>query len=79
MMRPDVDKWRTQEPTRAKVGFNATVHDWAARNGGLNDTVLKDRAIVDRITTTECPDVRQQVLDALDITNLAGGLAGFGH
>ncbi|WP_433756843.1 hypothetical protein [Nocardia sp. CA-135398] len=79
MLKPEVDRWRTEGAQLGKLGFNGTVHDWAARNGGLNDTVLKDRAIVDRITTTECPDVRQKVLDALDISTLADGLAGFGR
>ncbi|WP_062987767.1 hypothetical protein [Nocardia anaemiae] len=79
MLKPEVDRWRTEGAQLGKLGFNGTVHDWAARNGGLNDTVLKDRAIVDRITTTECPDIRQKVLDALDISTLADGLAGFGR
>ncbi|MFX0581271.1 hypothetical protein [Nocardia nepalensis] len=79
MIRPEVDKWRNQGQQLGKISFNGTVHDWAARNGGLNDTVIRDRAIVDRITTTECPDVRLQVLDALQITTLADGLVGFGR
>ncbi|MGY4099883.1 hypothetical protein ACW2Q0_10045 [Nocardia sp. R16R-3T] len=79
MLKPEADRWRTEGAQLGRLGFNGTVHDWAARNGGLNDTVLKDRAIVDRITTTECPDVRQQVLDALNISTLADGLVGFGR
>ncbi|WP_433680451.1 hypothetical protein [Nocardia sp. CA-119907] len=79
MIGPEVDKWRTQGTQLGKISFNGTVHDWAARNGGLNDTVIKDRAVVDRITVTECPDVRQQVLDALQISTLADGLLGFGR
>ncbi|WP_433713894.1 hypothetical protein ACQP2U_06830 [Nocardia sp. CA-084685] len=79
MLKPEVGRWRSEGAQLGKLGFNGTVHDWAARNGGLNDTVVTDRAIVDRITTTQCPDVRQQVLDALSISTLADGLAGFGR
>ncbi|WP_433522722.1 hypothetical protein ACQPZ2_37445 [Nocardia pseudovaccinii] len=79
MLEPEVDRWRTEGAQLGKLGFNGTVHDWAARNGGLNDTVVKDRAIVDRITTTQCPDIRQQVLDALNVSTLADGLVGFGR
>ncbi|WP_433194696.1 hypothetical protein ACQP1G_39030 [Nocardia sp. CA-107356] len=79
MMEPEVDKWRTEGTPLGKISFNGTVQNWAARNGGLNDTVIEDRAIIDRITTTECPDVRLQVLDALKITTLADGLAGLGR
>ncbi|MET8877405.1 hypothetical protein [Nocardia sp. NPDC004604] len=77
MIGPEVDKWRTQGRQLGKISFNGTVHDWAARNGGLNDTVIRDRAVVDHITVTECPDVRLQVLDALQISTLADGLLGF--
>ncbi|WP_433726812.1 hypothetical protein ACQP0C_34280 [Nocardia sp. CA-129566] len=79
MIGPEVDKWRTQGTQLGKISFNGTVHDWAARNGGLNDTVIRDRAVVDRITGTTCPDVRQQALDALQISTLADGLLGFGR
>jgi hypothetical protein len=79
MMRPEIDNWRAQGSTLGKVAFNGTVHNWAARNGGLNDTVLENRGIIDTITTQNCPDVRQQTLAALDISDLASGLAGFGR
>ncbi|WP_406276086.1 hypothetical protein OH799_04525 [Nocardia sp. NBC_00881] len=79
MIRPEIDRWRGQGPTVGKVSFNGTVHNWAARNGGLNDTVVRDRSVVDAITTQNCPDVRQQALEALDIPDLASGLAGFGR
>lgn len=79
MMNPEIDTWRTQGPVLGRVSFNATVHDWAARSGGLNDRVVADRAVVDRITTQQCPEVRTRVLDALQITELADGLAGFGR
>ncbi|MEV6558702.1 hypothetical protein AB0M22_23525 [Nocardia sp. NPDC051756] len=78
MMRPDLDKWRTEGAALGRVAFNGTVHNWAARNGGLNDTVLRDRGVVDQITTQNCPDVRQQALEALDTSDLASALVGFG-
>ncbi|MFF3223984.1 hypothetical protein ACFYV7_14420 [Nocardia suismassiliense] len=78
MMRPDIDKWRTEGAALGRVAFNGTVHNWAARNGGLNDTVLKDNGVIDKITTQHCPDVRQQALEVLDTSDLAGALAGFG-
>lgn len=78
MIRPEIDNWRDQGHVLGRVSFNGTVHNWAARNGGLNDTVVRDRGIVDTITTQHCPDVRQQAIDALGISDLASGLAGFG-
>jgi hypothetical protein len=77
MMQPEVGKWRDEGNVLAKISFNGTVHNWAARNGGLNDVVITDRKIIDTITLEHCPDVRQQVLDALNIPDLASGLAGF--
>ncbi|MFI9503947.1 hypothetical protein [Nocardia sp. NPDC052566] len=79
MLRPEVGKWRGEAPGVGKLAFNASVHEWAARSGGLNDLIVKDRGIVDTLTTQHCPDVRQQVLDALRIDDLASGLAGFGR
>lgn len=78
MMRPDIDKWRAEGADVGRVAFNGTVHNWAARNGGLNDTVLEDRGVIDQITKQNCPDVRQQALEALDTDDLAGALVGFG-
>ncbi|MFC9434031.1 hypothetical protein [Nocardia sp. NPDC057030] len=78
MIRPDLDKWRTEGAALGRVAFNGTVHNWAARNGGLNDTVIKDRGVVDQITTQNCPDVRRQALEALDTSDLASALVGFG-
>ncbi|WP_378730977.1 hypothetical protein [Nocardia brasiliensis] len=78
MMSPEIDKWRTEGAALGRVAFNGTVHNWAARNGGLNDTVLKDRSVIDKITTQACPDVRQQAIDVLDSADLASALAGFG-
>jgi hypothetical protein len=77
MMRPEVGKWRDKGTTVGKVSFNGAAHNWAARNGGLKDVPVRDRKIVDTVTVEHCPDVRQQVLDALAIPDSASGLAGF--
>ncbi|WP_069161044.1 hypothetical protein [Nocardia altamirensis] len=76
MMNADLGQWRVQGAIPARVAFNGTVHNWAARNGGLNDTVLTDRAIIDTITEQNCPDVRKQALEVLDADNLASTLLG---
>lgn len=78
MMSPEIDKWRAAGAAVARVSFNGTVHNWAVRNGGLNDTVLKDRSVIDKITTENCADVREQALEALDASDLAAALVGFG-
>lgn len=77
MIQSDLDNWRDQGPTLAKVTFNGTVQNWAARNEGLNDDVIRDKTIVDTVTTQTCPDVRQQALEALDVTELSSALLGF--
>ncbi|MBY8859256.1 hypothetical protein K7711_22465 [Nocardia sp. CA2R105] len=78
MISPKIGEWRDQGSTARKADFNFIVHDWAARNGGLNTQVIADRTIVDRITTQNCPDTRRQALAALQIGTLADGLVGFG-
>ncbi|MGK8488153.1 hypothetical protein [Nocardia asiatica] len=77
MIQPELDNWRDQGSTVAKVSFNGTVQNWAARNE-LTDDVIKDKTIVDTVTTQTCPDVRQQALEVLDVPDLASGLVGFG-
>lgn len=79
MTRSDLDSWRDQGSVVAKVSFNGTVHNWAVRNGGLNDLIVTDRGVVDTVTTQTCPDVRQQALEALDVADLASALAGVGR
>ncbi|MFI5782441.1 hypothetical protein [Nocardia sp. NPDC051570] len=72
---PQLSDWRVQGPTLGRVALNITVHDWAARNGGINLQVLADKPIVDRITTKNCPDVRTEALKALELQDLAAGIA----
>lgn len=77
MIEPELDNWRDQGSTVAKVSFNGTVQNWAARNEGLNDEVIRDNSIVDTVTTQTCPDVRQQAIDILEVPDLASALAGW--
>lgn len=77
MIEPEIDNWREQGPTVAKVTFNGTVQNWAARNNGLNDDVIRDKSIIDQVTTQTCPQVRQQALEVLEVPELADALLGF--
>ncbi|MFC3961423.1 hypothetical protein [Nocardia jiangsuensis] len=78
-LAPEIEGWASQGGTGARLSYNTTVQGWAARNGGLNDIVVRDRSVVDTITDKTCPDVRQRALDALGISDLASGLVGFGN
>ncbi|MGW4633627.1 hypothetical protein [Nocardia sp. NPDC004415] len=75
MIRPELSNFRVQGPTLGRFSLNAMVHEWALRNGGINGQVLADKAIVDRVTTAACAEVRTEALTALELPNLAAGLA----
>ncbi|GAA5058179.1 hypothetical protein [Nocardia callitridis] len=75
MIRPELSNWRVQGPTAGKIGLNGIVHEWALRNGAINGAVLADKPIIDRVTDKSCSDVRQQAVEALEIPDLATGLA----
>ncbi|MGM7644326.1 hypothetical protein ACSVDM_05445 [Nocardia sp. JW2] len=75
MIRPELSNFRVQGPTLGRLALNTMVHEWALRNGGINGHVLADKAMIDRVTTEACPDVRTETLTALDLPNLAAGLA----
>ncbi len=74
-LAPQLSDWRVQGPTLGRLALNISVHQWAADNGGINLAVLGDKAVVDRITTKSCPDVRTQALQALELPDLASGIA----
>jgi hypothetical protein len=76
-IKPQLSDWRVQGPTLGKVALNIAVHDWALRNGGLamSMQVLGDKAMIDRVTTKRCSDVRNQALQALELPDLAAGIA----
>ncbi|WP_459545085.1 hypothetical protein [Nocardia sp. X0981] len=75
MMEPELSNWRVQGPTLGRVGLNAMVHEWALTNGAINAQVLADKAVVDRATGQTCSEVRTQALQALELPDLASGLA----
>lgn len=77
MMRAEIGNWQQQGPAIARVSYNGTVHSWALRNGAINTAITLNRGAIDTVTIERCPDVRDQVLAALDISDLASGLAGF--
>ncbi|MFD3591192.1 hypothetical protein ACFWU5_00580 [Nocardia sp. NPDC058640] len=75
MIRPELSNFRVQGPTLGRLSLNAMVHDWGLRQGGINGHVLADKAMIDRVTTEACPDVRTETLTALELPTLAAGLA----
>lgn len=77
MISPELDTWRDQGHAVARVSFNATVHNWALRSGGINAAVTRNRSVVDDVTSGQCPEVRDQALQVLDVPDLASALAGF--
>lgn len=77
MMRPEVDQWRSDSATEARVKFNITVQDWALRNNGVNIAVMRNRPVIDQATKAACPDVRDAVVQAIRLPDLASGLVGF--
>ncbi|MFC9999812.1 hypothetical protein [Nocardia sp. NPDC127526] len=79
MISAEIGNWRGQGSALAKVSFNGTVQNWAARNEGLNDEVIQNKTIVDAATSGTCPDVRGQALEVLEAPDLASALAGFGN
>ncbi|APE38387.1 hypothetical protein BOX37_15830 [Nocardia mangyaensis] len=77
MIAPELDNWRTQGTAVAKVSFNGTVHNWAARSGGINAAVTRNRAVIDTVTSQHCPEVRERAIQILEVPDLASALAGF--
>ncbi|WP_068269704.1 hypothetical protein [Aldersonia kunmingensis] len=73
----ELSNWRIQGPTLGKPGLNIVVQTWAAQNGTINIEVLRNRALIDSVTTEHCPEVRQQAMELLEIPDLASGLVGF--
>ncbi|SNT23321.1 hypothetical protein [Rhodococcoides kyotonense] len=72
-----LQEWRIQGPTLGRGGLNIVVQTWAAQSGVINLQVVQNRAIVDEITIANCPDVRTEAMQSLDIPDLASGLVGF--
>ncbi|MCQ4118971.1 hypothetical protein [Rhodococcus tibetensis] len=72
-----LQSWRTYTPTIGKTGLNGLVGTWIAKNNLNALDFLQDRGRVDVITTTACPQIRQEAVTALEIPDLASGLIGF--
>lgn len=75
LIQPQLSDWRVQGPTLGKISLNGTVHEWALRNGGINVQVLGDKAVVDRVMIAQCPDTHTEAIQALELPDLASGLA----
>lgn len=75
IIAPQLSDWRVQGPTLGKISLNGSVHEWALRNGGINVQVLADKDVVDRIMIAQCPDTHAAAIKALELSNLASGLA----
>jgi hypothetical protein len=75
-IQPQLSDWDVQGPTLGGAALNITVHQWALGVGGLpmSGRVLSDKAMIDRLTTKNCPDVRARALRALELPNLASGI-----
>ncbi|USC13374.1 MULTISPECIES: hypothetical protein [Rhodococcus] len=76
-MEAQLQSWRTYTPSMSKPGLNLLVGEWAARNGIDMLALAQDRDRVDTIASAQCPEVRSQALEALQIPTLASALVGF--
>ena len=67
---------RTYTLTVGKVTLNGTVGTWSMRyNINLVD-LAQNREKVDQILEVQCPDIRAEVIRALEIPDIASGLLG---
>ncbi|MGN2640012.1 hypothetical protein ACTD5D_28365 [Nocardia takedensis] len=78
MIGTEIDNWRGQGPVLAKVSFNGTVQNWATRNDAINADVVRDKSLIDSVTTRTCPEVRGRALEVLGTDELSDALVGFG-
>ncbi|MFD4369810.1 hypothetical protein [Rhodococcus sp. NPDC058521] len=75
-MEKQLQSWRTYTPTIGKAGLNTLVGSWIAQNGLDPIAFVRDKARIDTITSSACPEVRDGAISALDIPDLASGLIG---
>ena len=76
-MEGQLQSWRTYTPSMSKPGLNLLVGEWAAANGVDLIALAGDRGRIDEITAAQCPDIRDQALEALQIPNIASALVGY--
>ncbi|MEU5843189.1 hypothetical protein [Rhodococcus sp. NPDC047139] len=72
-----LSNWRTYTPSVGRGGLNILVGEWGAANGVDLVVLAGDRGRVDAATAAQCPEVREEAVQALDIPDLASGLVGF--
>ncbi|WP_024793208.1 hypothetical protein [Tomitella biformata] len=67
---------RTYTVTVGKVTLNGTVGTWSMRHNLNLVDLAQHREKIDQILETQCPDVRAEVISALQIPDIASGLLG---
>lgn len=67
---------RTYTVTVGKVTLNGTVGTWAMKHNLNLVDLAQHREKVDQILETQCPDVRAEVIQALQLPDVASGLVG---
>ena len=67
---------RTYTVTVGKVTLNGTVGTWSMRHNLNLVDLAQHREKVDQILEVQCPDVRTEVMSALQIPDVASGLLG---
>lgn len=67
---------RTYTVTIGKVTLNGVVGTWAFKNNLNLVDLAQHRGKIDSILETQCPDVRTEVMSALELPDIASGLAG---
>lgn len=76
-LQSHVPGWRGKDDVLVKTQFNGVVHEWAARNNGINIAIVRHRDVLDTTTSATCPQVRADTLQATGTTDLASALVGF--
>lgn len=72
-----LSNWRTYTPSVGRGGLNILVGEWGAANGVDLVALAGDRGRIDAATSAQCPEVREEAVQALEIPDLASGLVGF--
>lgn len=69
-------EFRTYGANMGRLGLNASVLEWAARNNINIFELFNDGSSVDAALEEACPQVRAQTLDYLNLTTIDEGLVG---
>ncbi|MGA4691576.1 hypothetical protein ACPCXD_15055 [Rhodococcus sp. AB351] len=76
-LEDQLSNWRTYTPSVGRGGLNILVGEWGAANGVDLVALAGDRGRIDAATSAQCPEVREEAVQALEIPDLASGLVGF--